>query len=89
MSKEISDEHIHVAAYYIWVAEGFPEGMAEMHWERARAALTLLTPAEVPEEGTVTAEMEPEATKEQTTELKAKPTPASTAAARRAATPVA
>jgi len=67
MSKEFSDEHIRVSAYYIWVAEGYPEGMAEVHWERARAALELLagelaSPDEAAasaEEAAVTAETAP------------------------------
>jgi hypothetical protein len=34
-----SDENIRTAAYYIWLAEGQPEGLAEAHWERASALL--------------------------------------------------
>jgi hypothetical protein len=72
MSKEISDEHIRVAAYYIWAAEGFPEGMAEVHWERARVALALLaaestSPDEdsaVPEKAAEIADTAPEPTTE-------------------------
>ena len=48
MPKEIDNEHISVAAYYMWVAEGFPEGMAEVHWERACAAFALLADESVP-----------------------------------------
>ena len=37
------DQQIAEAAYYLWLAEGQPEGRAEDHWQRARS--TLETPA--------------------------------------------
>jgi len=34
------EEAVRIAAYYMWLAEGQPEGRHELHWERARGALT-------------------------------------------------
>jgi hypothetical protein len=95
MPKEINDEHIRVAAYYIWVTEGFPQGMDEVHWERASAALALLAAesalpdeaAAVQEEAAVTVETAPMPT--MAAKLKSEPAPARPAAARTTAKPVA
>ncbi|WP_424140533.1 DUF2934 domain-containing protein [Roseomonas chloroacetimidivorans] len=37
-SPEIKEERIRERAYFLWVAEGRPEGRANEHWERAHAA---------------------------------------------------
>jgi hypothetical protein len=36
---KIDDKAVSEAAYYLWLEEGCPEGKAEEHWHRARAAL--------------------------------------------------
>lgn len=36
---EPAEETIRTAAYYIWLAEGRPEGRQDLHWERARVEL--------------------------------------------------
>lgn len=92
MSKEISDEHIRIAAYYIWVAEGFPEGMAEVHWECARAKLAPLA-AELasPDEAAAIQEeaaVNTDPATQPSTELEAEPAPPRPAA-RKTAKPVA
>lgn len=38
-TETVNDDHIRTAAYYIWLAEGQPKGMDEVHWHRARAEL--------------------------------------------------
>ena len=40
---QISDAQIAETAFFLWLDEGQPEGRAQDHWDRARAALE--TPA--------------------------------------------
>lgn len=93
MSKENDNEHISVAAYYIWAAEGFPEGMAEVHWERACAALALLADESAPSDEAAAVSQQAEVTAETasdpTTELTAEPAPSRPATARKTAKPAA
>ncbi|MFC2968117.1 DUF2934 domain-containing protein [Acidimangrovimonas pyrenivorans] len=39
-SNEHEEETIRTAAYFIWLAEGQPDGRHELHWERARKELS-------------------------------------------------
>ena len=36
------EQRVREAAYFLWQAEGCPEGRAEMHWSMAEIAITLL-----------------------------------------------
>ncbi len=38
-TKDISEDCIATAAYFIWLGEGRPDGMDDAHWHRARAEL--------------------------------------------------
>ena len=36
-------ERVRIAAYYLWEAEGRPNGRAEVHWQMGEIATALLT----------------------------------------------
>ena len=36
------EHEVRQCAYYLWEAEGRPDGQAEMHWRLAEIAITLL-----------------------------------------------
>ena len=53
MNKNIKEDHIRVAAYYIWEQEGCPEGKAEECW--IKACEQLLAPKKTSKKKTTTA----------------------------------
>lgn len=56
MPREITEDDIRVAAYYIWEAEGRPEGRQDAHWQQARAELAAWADEEWDGDGDVSAE---------------------------------
>jgi hypothetical protein len=58
---KIDDKAVSEAAYYLWLEEGCPEGKAEEHWHRARAALGEAAPKPAKRRGTAKAAAKPKA----------------------------